>query len=161
MKQIRAINCICQDSEKTMEKKYVGEFSFDQMGIMEGFLIDTTTNRKFLTFGYYKQGEMMSLIKGICDSEEEYPKEMIVKRKANSYQGEVSIKASFIDFPIGSCELQGIDIAKTKKEQREELSKLERRISLLKNNMNKKTEDLYTKCMPSQEKEKIFQLLRV
>ena len=161
MKQIKDINCICTTMNQGSKNRYVGKVALDKKGFFEGILVDLSTRRNYLAFGYYKEGIILNIVKGICDDRSEYPKEIRLRKSDKSYKGEISIKSSFADFPIGKGEVQVLEINRTRREQKEELDNLNRRVMILKSNMNKETKEVYQKVMPKQEveKRKIFTYL--
>ena len=153
MKQIKDINCICKENNSNNTNRFVGKVVVGNNGFFEGVLQDPKTYRKFIAFGYYKEGVVFNIVKGICDDEREYPKELRVRGENHSYRGEVSIKAVFADFPIGTCEVKVLETIKPRKSKREELMSLEREVNLLKVDMTKETQAVYDKCMPAKETE--------
>ena len=158
MNQIKEINCIYEEKGTSLRKRYVGDLIVSNNSkYFEGILIDISTNRCFLAFGHYKDGKFLNMIKGVCDREDEYPTEFHLKIKDNLYKGEVSIRSSFADFPIGNSETRLFTASKSEKKERETLQS---KIAELKSKMNKETSCAYSLYMPNlkKEKNKIFSL---
>ena len=139
MNKIRDILCFSTPYEEMyrIEDGLAGTIIYRDEELFEGILTDQEYNDIYYIFGKKTNNEIDIIRSSKGDIE--LPKLYHGKKENKKYYGDIYVKNRFVEIPIGECQVSILNPETCREINANEEKQLEKRISILKNNLGEET----------------------